>query len=202
MGLGIDKTSIEFRIASAFLRQRYPLSEKGKELRERVSYEIQHGSLSSGLVEQLPTVENPRLELFADFDLTPKQEKAIFGWDLSCIQTHKGCTHQCGICYNAAGKRLEIMPFIAIAKIAQKKRKFDRLAANEWIKWQKRLKDKGIIDINTFWPPDFFRGKRSEIMPLVKILLSEWEVFSPKVMKLRPFLESMPISELRRNYLC
>ena len=201
MGLGIDKTSIDFRIASAFLRQRYPLSSAGMELKEKVRYEIEHGSLSSELIEQLPTVENLRLELFADFDLTPEQELKIFGWDLSCIQTHKGCTHQCEICYKDAGRKLEMMPFAAIAKIAKKKLKYDKMGVNEWLVWQKRLLDKGILDIYKFWPPKFFRGRRDEIMSLVKILLAEWEDYSPKVLMMRPFLESMPLRELKINYL-
>lgn len=193
---------IVFLIASAFLRQRYPLSELGMELKEEVQALFATGKIPIKYLDILPTVENPRLELFADFNLSPEEEREVFGWRLSTIQTHKGCTHQCTFCYKNAGRRLIMMPFAAVAKIAKKKREFEKRAAKEWLDWEEHLRESGIIDLRKFWLPDFLKHvKRDEITTLAKMILQEWELFSPKVMRVQPFLESMPAKALRKHFL-
>lgn len=191
---------INLRIARAFLRQRYPLSLEGVGLHRQVGIFVSHGRIPRKFAKLLPTVENPHSEFFADFDLTPEQESEVFGWKLSTIQSHSGCTHQCIQCYKDAPKRLTFMPFAAIVKIAIKKREYERLGANEWKAWIEHLQKNGVVDLYKFPIRDFLkRSTRSELVSFLKILLREWEKFSPKVLQLHvPFNESLPVGVLRK----
>lgn len=194
---------IAYLIARAFLHQRYPLSELGMELKKEAQSFLAAGSIPAKYVDILPTVENPRLELFADFDLTPEQEVEVFGWGLSCVQSHKGCTHQCKQCYRDAACRLEMTPFAAIAKIAEKKWKYEKLGCQEWKDWEEHLRKAKIVDFKKFRVRKFVNtARKNELIGFFNLLLAEWEKFPRKVLKLRvPFEESLPLNALRGRYL-
>ena len=115
---------LRLKIARAFLANRYPLSEKGEELRARVEKAVEQAKAGDQktlevLRPELPTVENPRLELFKDFELTRTEAFSAFGPDLRVIQLSKGCRHQCSHCAAAAEKNVEMMPFVALLKIVE-----------------------------------------------------------------------------------
>ncbi len=121
---------VEFKIAKAFLYQKYPLTEKGRQIQQKVQeilsklkQDSSNTEALDGLRElklHLPTVENPHLDYFEDLHVSPKEERELFGIELANVQITKGCRHQCGHCAAAADKKVEIMPFPAILKIAQK----------------------------------------------------------------------------------
>jgi hypothetical protein len=99
-----------------FLRIKYPLSEEGELLKNKI--------ISGEEIEEseIPTVENPRPELFKELELEEGEKEKYFGIKLSNIQVTKGCTHQCDFCAAGAEKNLKVMPFPAIVKIAEVKR--------------------------------------------------------------------------------
>lgn len=121
--------SPEFRIAKAFLYQKYPLSEKGERLREAVA-EIVQGLKRNpadkacleklhGLKSSLPTVENPSLDLFAGFEVADDESRQFFGPDLANVQVTKGCRHRCEHCAAGAEKEVKMMPFAAVLLITR-----------------------------------------------------------------------------------
>lgn len=125
--------------AKAFLGQEYPLTEEGQKLRVLTQQALDRGERQEleAVVSQLPTVENPRLNLFKDFDLTPEQEASIFGTDLANVQTTKGCSHKCDFCAAGAEAGIQKMPFAAVLKIAEKKKEFDLKIDEVWRDWEK-----------------------------------------------------------------
>lgn len=120
-----ERDVVGFR-AKAFLRQEYPLTEEGQKLRTLTEQALQRGDKQEmeAVVSQLPTVENPRLHLFKDFELTPEQEARIFG-DLEDVQVTKGCSHKCDFCAAGSEASIQKMPFAAVLKIAEKKHEYD-----------------------------------------------------------------------------
>ena len=198
----LDNSEIAFRIASAFLRQRYPLSDLGKELWLKVKSSLDSGVVPVDYIDILPTVENPREELFADFNITPEQESKVFGWGLSTIQSHKGCTHHCKQCYMNAGPRLQMMPFAAAIKIASKKKEYEKKAVFEWLDWEAHLKLIGE-NLREFPVRRFINKSRKEDLVLYSsFLIDEWNKMGFKVLKTRgPFDKSVLLSDLRKHYL-
>lgn len=107
------------KIAASFVLQRFPLTEAGEALRaetERALAANDQAALEA-LADELPTVENPRLELFGD--LRPENERGEIFRDIANIQVTKGCRHACDFCAAGAEKTVEIMPFAAILKIRE-----------------------------------------------------------------------------------
>ncbi|MFH1077947.1 MAG: hypothetical protein V1745_01525 [Patescibacteria group bacterium] len=137
-----SERKVELKIANAFLHQKYPLSEKGLELRERLvplvetlkrnASDPEAGGEFDKLASGLPTVEEPHLDLFRDFDLTPEEETRIFGPELACVQVTKGCRHQCSHCAAGAEKRVQIMPFAAVLKTAEIVKHQSELTSELW----------------------------------------------------------------------
>lgn len=115
----------ERKIASAFLRQRYPLSEEGLDLSLRVKEALLKGELPKSLIEELPTVEHLHSRLFRSVLLTDKQSSRVLSRNLKTVQITEGCSHQCEHCFLAAGKRLHITPFAAIVQVAKEMRKIE-----------------------------------------------------------------------------
>ncbi len=135
---------LELKIARAFLKNRYPLSEQGELLCKKTEMAIKHfeeGDLKplESLKEELPTVEHPKLELFKDFDLTREQELITFGPNLACVQVSKGCRHHCEHCAADAGKRVEHMPFAAVLKIAEELKKNQGEQAKLFEDWRGKV---------------------------------------------------------------
>lgn len=194
---------IAFRIASAYLRQRYPLSEEGLELWHKVKALVASGRVPIKYIDILPTVENPRPELFVDFNLTPEQELAVFGWRLSCVQSHRGCAHQCEQCYKGASCQFEMMPFAGAVKIAEKKWKYDKQGYHEWKAWEAYLQDRNVADFKIFNVDSFIRtAPEGWLKAGADIFLTEWGKFSPKWLRLRvPFNGSIPSADMRREYI-
>ncbi len=107
------------KIAASFALQRFPLTEAGEALRvetERALATNNQAALEA-LADELPTVENPRLELFGD--LRPENERGEIFRDIANIQVTKGCRHACDFCAAGAEKTVEIMPFAAILQIRE-----------------------------------------------------------------------------------
>ncbi len=116
------------KIKNVFLNARYPLSAEGEQLKA----EILAGKYDNEqLCHLLPTVENPRSGLFVDLNIDEENKAAVFGPELSIIQTTKGCSHQCKHCAIAAGKKIETMPFPAVVKCAEAKHLADIKIAQE-----------------------------------------------------------------------
>lgn len=119
---------VELKIAQAFLKNKFPLSEEGETLRKKVDaaikeYERGNQKELELLREHIPTVEHPRLENFADFHLSQEEKLVVFGPELACVQVAKGCRHQCEHCAADARKKVEYMPFAAVLKIAEELKK-------------------------------------------------------------------------------
>lgn len=104
-----------------FLRIKYPLSEEGEILKNKI---LNGENINES---EIPTVENPRPELFKDLELEEGEKEKYFGPELSNIQVTKGCTHQCTFCAAGSEKEVQVMPFPAIIKIAKEKRIFDEI---------------------------------------------------------------------------
>lgn len=147
-----QERKIEIKIARAFLMHKYPLSEKGEELRTRVEpimevlqqrpMDKKAGKELDKLVSELPTVENPHLDLFRDFDLSPEQEVEYFGKELACVQVTKGCRHQCAHCAAGAEKNVKMMPFATVLKIVGRVDLQDQLQNQLWnvyFNWKKAV---------------------------------------------------------------
>ncbi|MBU0660547.1 hypothetical protein KKG22_00015 [Patescibacteria group bacterium] len=116
-----EKLSIPEKIARAFTRQRYPLTEQGLELQRQVQEAIDNNDIAriEELQDQLPTVENPHLELYEDFELDDEQLQLYLKEHLANIQITKGCTHKCEFCAAGASDKVEFMPFPAVLKIME-----------------------------------------------------------------------------------
>ena len=116
------------KFAKAYLRQRFKLSETGQALKAKVEAALDSGEFDN-VRHELPTVENPRLELFGELNLGSADAEDIFGPDLANIQVTKGCTHGCGHCAARSGKlnRDNIMPFAGILKIAEANSEYNQI---------------------------------------------------------------------------
>ncbi len=176
------------RLANAFLHQRYPLTKDGEELKAQVKQIATNNNPQelNRLTPLLPTVENPRLELFKDFDLTPEQERSLFGLGLETIQVTKGCRHKCDFCIVGAEAKVQTMPFAAVLKIAEKMPEGMREADNLWRSWITSVKeDTGI---------DFTKVNSSEVASLN----DEKSEFS---LKIREAFSRHPISDVVHKQL-
>lgn len=138
------------RIAQAFIRQHYPLTEEGQRLKQEVEQALRDTDVVAleKLGRVLPTVENPRLELFQDLELSPEEEERVFGPDLANIQITKGCRHKCTFCAAGAAAKVETMPFAAVLKIAEKKQKWDKRLQEAWDSWVSLVREKAGFDLN------------------------------------------------------
>lgn len=122
----------EVRIREAFLRSRVPLSPAGEVLKQR----IEANEFID--ISELPTVENPHLELFESLDIPQEFANKLFGLDLANVQVTKGCTRQCTFCAAGAGtlKKKDIMPFVRVTQIANEKKRIDHsltpVTEEEW----------------------------------------------------------------------
>lgn len=195
---------INMRIARAYLRNRYPLSEEGQEFQREVESLVASGRIPRRFAKRLPTVEHPRFdELFTDFELTPEQEAEVFGWELTTIQSHYGCTHQCKQCYKDAPCRLSMMPFVAIGKIAAKKLEYEKRGTREWRAWEEHLTKLGIIDLKSYPMKEFLdSASKSELLGFLVRILEEWGRFSPVILKMRvPLNKRLPVDILRKECL-
>ncbi|MEK7463690.1 MAG: hypothetical protein AAB610_01015 [Patescibacteria group bacterium] len=103
-------------IREKFLKIPYPLSEEGEAFRK----EVETGTART---EDIPTVENPRPELFKGLELSEEKLAEIFGEELSNIQVTKGCRHKCTFCAAGAAETVQTMPYPAIVKSAEQKHK-------------------------------------------------------------------------------
>lgn len=130
-------------VAMAFLRSRYQISEEGQALQRYVRQTLLIGDIhekNQRLVRikpELPTVENPHLELFSDLEISDEDKPRIFGFDLDLVTITQGCTHGCSHCTVNAKKLApeNIMPFPAILKIADQKKRFEASAHQSWQQW-------------------------------------------------------------------
>lgn len=125
---GQERATEDALRAKKFTEIGYPLSPEGQKLKE---------DIASGEFDpmNLPTVENPRPELFADFALEKEKIQFVFGGELADIQVTKGCRHQCAFCAAGAERTVQSMPFPAILRAAEKKREADedmKRQAEEW----------------------------------------------------------------------
>ena len=143
IGLGIQENYDRILRKEKFLKIKYPLSELGEKLKQRI---LSGENIEDG---ELPTVENPKPELFKDFDLTEEEKTELFGENLANIQVSKGCTHQCTFCAAGSDKEVKIMPFAAILKIAKEKKDIEpllkeriTLVENLFLDCKKEIKEK------------------------------------------------------------
>lgn len=118
------------QIARGFCRQTFPLKDEGSSLKEDVERVLQLNDLSwlRSNVALLPTVENPRPEIFRDFELDHDDAHLIFGRKLIVVQTHLGCTWQCeGFCdADAPPCIVQKMPYMGVYKISEEKIGWDK----------------------------------------------------------------------------
>jgi len=115
----LDMTTLK-KIARAFIKQKFPLSAAGLVLKEKTEQALNEDDVQELqlLYGSLPTVDNPHFELFDD--LAVKEDESIFGQDLATVQSTKGCSKQCTFCLADASEKLEIMPYTAVAKLAER----------------------------------------------------------------------------------
>lgn len=135
----LSPEALALKIAQAFLRIKYPLSEQGVLLRDKIKQKIEKGENIEPIITDLPTVENPRPELFADFTVSPEIIDKIMA-DLACIQTSKGCSHKCTFCAAGAAGKVTMMPFPAILKMAEIKRQQAEKIETLWQDWVEIVK--------------------------------------------------------------
>jgi len=126
-------------IARAFLTNRFPLSENGRQLREDTEHIVltddpNRRTKLLNLSEALPTVESPKLELFSDLEINDREELGhIFGGRLNGIISASGCSRDCtGFCAADAHqlRREDLMPFAGVLKIAEAKKIADQMMAD------------------------------------------------------------------------
>ena len=72
--------------ARLFLKERYPLSDIGVELRRRVQESMNDERLLGDLADELPTVERPRPELYRDLEFGEYKPSDIFGNQLANVR--------------------------------------------------------------------------------------------------------------------
>jgi hypothetical protein len=166
---------VDFRIAGGFCRQSYPLTPEGLELRRETRRAIETGNLTSGLIARLPVVENPRLELFRNIDISIEDAMRILGGRLCCVQTTEGCTHQCTHCFQDSDRRVKQMLYVAFLKIAEMIRCVDGLILSNWEEWRQHVLSMGLFDLGDFKLRSFFRNKPDHIMEITNKLRKEWE---------------------------
>ncbi len=133
----------EQKILRNITESKYPLSDSGCALKER----IQSGKATK---EEIPTVENPRSELFAELNIAPERAEEVFGFELGNIQITKGCTHDCEFCCVSAMKKVDVMPFPAVLKLAEMKKKGEEAIETHWQSWVTELKKLSGVDIAQF----------------------------------------------------
>lgn len=133
---------VEIKIAKAFLQQRYPLAQEGEILRQQVrtALEEQDEATLDKLALLLPTVEQPNLHLFQELAVEPSQ-RDIFEEHLANVQVTKGCRHDCTFCAASAEHKVEMMPFVAVLKIAEKKQVFDHELMEMRDRWEGEFKE-------------------------------------------------------------
>lgn len=164
--------AIAFKVANAFLRQRYPLTECGQELRNEIQALVTAGRMPVVYLDLLPTVENPRPELFKSFNLPMAELSKILGWGLQVVQTSKGCTHHCKHCFLDSSRQVSMMPYPALFKIAQVKRAIDEFAVMSHREMKRALIDKGAI-ADDFDIEKFFDGASIEDLNQLTTLANE-----------------------------
>ncbi len=136
-----NEVPLEIRLAKAFLHQRYPLTKEGLELKDRVSLAMKTRDLDAlrKLRDELPTIENPRSELFRELICGEEDCEDILGSRLTTIQTSKGCRHGCLHCAASAGKKVGYMPYMGAVKLYEmigiNQEKIERL----WPSWEEEL---------------------------------------------------------------
>lgn len=130
------------RLEKYLLDIKYPLSSAGIELLEK----IKKGEAND---EVVPTVENPRTELFADFEAPKEVVDKIFSDGLSNIQITKGCRHQCTFCAAGAAKTVQTMPFPAIIKAAVAKKDGEKKMREMCAEWLEDVQKETGMDIET-----------------------------------------------------
>ncbi|KKQ37226.1 MAG: hypothetical protein US54_C0040G0002 [Candidatus Roizmanbacteria bacterium GW2011_GWA2_37_7] len=116
------------KLARAYIRQKYPLTGRGMELQNQTKDALCQNDLAR--LDQfaqycLPTVEEPKLELFEPLNIPKEFESLVFGHDLNTIQSHQGCTWQCTHCAFSTPNKIETMPYSAVLQIGQKKALFE-----------------------------------------------------------------------------
>ncbi|MEI8143376.1 MAG: hypothetical protein WCG48_02015 [Candidatus Berkelbacteria bacterium] len=140
-----------------FLRRTVPFSKAGEAIRARVENAIADGSddLITEIAKELPTVENPRLDLFDDVHLTDHEKEVVFGYqNLSCVQITKGCSHQCEMC-DRVDQPLTSMPLVMIGKIGEEIEKSKIPVEKVWDDWSTHIENitgtnLNKIDLNWF----------------------------------------------------
>ncbi|OGG00935.1 hypothetical protein A3D78_05725 [Candidatus Gottesmanbacteria bacterium RIFCSPHIGHO2_02_FULL_39_14] len=136
--------------ARSFINQGYPLSAKGKNLRQSVKQAVEEKNISAlvDLEVSLPTIENPHLDLFAELKLSPDEVPSLLGPDLADVQVTKGCSHNCNYCSLAASHKVEVMPFAGVLKIAETKKAYETEVLKEWASWVQMVKNQKGLDID------------------------------------------------------
>ncbi|PIZ71000.1 hypothetical protein COY07_05785 [Candidatus Peregrinibacteria bacterium CG_4_10_14_0_2_um_filter_43_11] len=106
------------------------------------------------LVSLLPTVENPHLELFEDFDLDPEHEETFFGMDLANVRVVKGCGKRCLHCI-VPDLNIERMPFPAVLRNAERVKRFNEKVRSLVVDVFQQIESETgykIGDFDRFWP--------------------------------------------------
>ncbi len=130
--------------ARLFLKERYPLSDIGVELRRRVQESMNDERLLGDLADELPTVERPRPELYRDLEFGEYKPSDIFGNQLANVQVTKGCSHGCTFCAAGADRKVETMPFPALLKIAAQMRSYEEKVAPLLDNWTAHARQKEL----------------------------------------------------------
>lgn len=155
-----------------FLRQKFPLSEEGKNFFEKIKRAFENKDVQSlqDFASQVPTVENPRPELFAELSLSPAQEEEFLGRELANIQITKGCSHGCSFCAISADNGVEAMPFPAIVKLASVETEYDIEAKTDFDNWVEAVQQDTGIDVMEFQKFDVSLRGRVNSEQMRKIL--------------------------------
>lgn len=130
--------------ATAFLNTTYPLSDAGLRFRETVRAAVSSGNAEHlhNMRDELPSVEQPRSELYADLSLNYDERALIFGRSLVNVQVTKGCRHACTFCAaSASEQKKQHMPFEFIVKAGEQMRWYEgelRLQWEDWIAFARR----------------------------------------------------------------
>lgn len=140
------------KIARAFTKQTFPLTEEGESLKREVISVLEREDIAwlRRNMPQLPIVENPHPELFSELDFGHLGESEVMGHKLSVIQTHQGCYHNCvGFCSaGATGRITSKMPFMAYVKLARCKFRYDRRYAHICKNWYHHMHKMGLVPKN------------------------------------------------------
>ncbi len=126
----VEKANL--KIAKAFLRQRYPLSDEGRLLKSEVQRAIVSGEIPASLADQLPVVESPKSGLFQSLLLSSQEMITILGRELVTIQTNYGCREQCTHCFLCSGSNVEIAPYAALFKVGEAKFSVGKKIVEDW----------------------------------------------------------------------